>query len=260
MSPAALKAGEATVSREQEAPLLLLPGTLCDADVFGPMLKALGSPQAIVADMSLSADLATLVDQILQDAPPRFWAVGFSLGGIAALKIAICAPERVLGLVLIASTADAIELRSIPARRDDVAWARRGELALVVSERLWPRYVAKAHQNDEALRLQIVKMAERLGADVFARQTELAISRPDQRPHLHQIRAPTLILAGADDEVVSLDRQGETAALLANSELRIISNAGHFLLLESPNEAAHRIVEWRSRHATRSILNNKRFA
>lgn len=52
------------------------------------------------------------------------------------------------------------------------------------------------------------------------------------------IRQPTLILAGDDDPVITTRNQHTLHRVLRNSELRILQNAGHLLLLDSAEISA----------------------
>ena len=53
---------------------------------------------------------------------------------------------------------------------------------------------------------------------------------------LHEITAPTLVMAGREDFVYPPEHQGELAAGIPNAQLRIIERAGHNPQLERPAE------------------------
>src|SRR5690349_18408038 len=82
------------------APLVMLPGTLCDARLFGPLLDVLGLTAA-VPELSGAETAADVAGALLTSLPDRFALCGFSLGAIVALEIAAQAPERVERLALI---------------------------------------------------------------------------------------------------------------------------------------------------------------
>ena len=195
--------------RDAALPLMLLPGTLCDARVFAPMLAVLGDVNAIVGDMHGASTVAELAARLLATAPPRFALLGFSLGGIVALEIAARAPDRVAGLALIDT-----HMRDVPEDRHAARRAVASEAhsaAALVGETLWPCYVAPGRLADEPMRALVMAMAADCPADATILQTELALSRVDSRPRLATLHMPSLVLAGALDGVAPADMQKELA-------------------------------------------------
>ena len=87
-------------------------------------------------------------------------------------------------------------------------------------------------------------MAESLGHAVFAQQTELALSREDYRSRLATVACPALVLAGAQDKVCPPAAQRELAAALRDCTCVMLPGAGHFALLENPDEVAAAVAAW----------------
>ncbi len=227
-------------------PLVLLPGTLCDARVFGPWLDAMaGEPamqgrEVLHADMSGSRSAAALAARMLETMPARFVPLGFSLGAIVALEMALIAPDRIGAMALIAANgcdvpdADHADRRAL-AGIDPVT---------LVGDILWPRSVAPDRQNDSGLRDLIVDMARTSPPDTLAMQTEVALTRSDKRPWLAGMTMPALVMGGALDMIAPSNLQQELAAGLPNATLCIASDAGHFLPLERPDFCARTLAEW----------------
>jgi pimeloyl-ACP methyl ester carboxylesterase len=230
-------------AQRRDAPVLLLPGTLCDARVFAPLAALLPGRDLDVAEMTGASTTSELASAILSAAPGRFVAVGFSLGGIVALEIAAIAPERVVGVALIASSARPDKPGGAEGRRADVAEVRKRGIAPFLLEKLWPRYVGTAARANLALQRLVLDMAESLGPEVFATQTELVISRADSRPRLAALKMPVLALCGEEDALCPPALQHEIAEAVPGATLRIIPGAGHFVLQEAP-QAAQQIVAW----------------
>lgn len=228
--------------RDERLPLLLLPGTLCDASVFAPMLPP-GHP-TVATDLTGYESIGDAVDAVLATAPPRFLALGFSLGGIVALEMAARAPERIAAMVLIATTPRDVPIDQHEARRAQVADGV--DAAALVGETLWARYVHPDRAGDTALREKVIAMARACPPGTARRQTELALSRPDQRQRLAAHRMPVLILSGADDVVVPAATQDELAAGLRGACSERIPGAGHFVLLEKPQACAQALSRWLS--------------
>lgn len=221
-------------------PLLLLPGTLCDARVFAPILP-LDARAVLVADLTRADSVADMATDILSAAPETFVAIGFSLGGIVALEIAARAPDRVAALVLIATNCRDVPETHHAARRAQSSAAPPRDLAGRI---LWPAYVHPDHGNDIALRDTIVAMAEDCPPGTVQRQTEAALSRADNRPRLGALDMPVLVIGGRQDVVATPDMQAELAKGLPNARLEIIDQAGHFVLMEQPEIVAGIIGAW----------------
>jgi 3-oxoadipate enol-lactonase len=69
--------------------------------------------------------------------------------------------------------------------------------------------------------------------------------RPDSTPTLPQIDRPTLILHGADDQLIPASEAEAMHAAIPNSRLQILPDAGHLLNLEQPekfNEAVRQFL------------------
>lgn len=219
-------------------PLLMLPGTLCDARVFAPMLAGMDRP-ILHADITTHDDANALARALLATAPSRFIPVGFSLGAIVALEMAVMAPDRIGAMVLIAANGRDVPTADHPARR---AAAMLDPVALI--DQLWPRSVAPHRLGDARLRALITAMARDASPGTLARQTELALTRQDKRPHAPAMAMPTLILGGAQDQIAPPALQQELAALMPRATLRIAPDAGHFLPLECPDFCARAFAEW----------------
>ncbi|CAN5513403.1 hypothetical protein BH10PSE4_BH10PSE4_35610 [soil metagenome] len=230
-------------------PLLLLPGTLCDARVFAPLIERLDHPDARVVSMTGGDSANALARRILSGAPERFALLGFSLGGIVALEIAALAPERVTGLALIATNPHADQPDNAGHRRAQVEAARSGDLQGLVGQ-LWPRYVASARLDDAVLRGLILDMARAVGPDAFADQAEVAISRADSLSRLPALAVPALVLCGADDVICPPALHRQIAEAAPDATLTILPDAGHFVLLEAPDAAAAAVTEWLARIST----------
>ncbi len=88
--------------------------------------------------------------------------------------------------------------------------------------------------------------------DAFIAGTE-TIERTDLTPLLAEIKAPTLLLAGAEDNMTpfALAQSGVGMSrikdLLPNCRLSVLPKCGHYLVLEQPAEAAKLIVDFLAR-------------
>ena len=216
----------------KDAPLLMLPGTLCDERVFAPVLTALGCDAAILPLRGASS-AAGMAQLVLAGAPERFSLCGFSLGAIVALEIMAQAPERVARLALIGCNPGPMESGRVAARaavaRDDfVAWSCGDADA--------PR--------DTPVRRLLDEMAAAVPEAQYRQQTEMTLHRADSWPRLGDIDVPTLVVCGADDCICPPALSRDIALAIAGSRLALIQNAGHYVLVEKPDAVAHELAAW----------------
>lgn len=226
-------------------PLVLLPGTLCDARVWTPMLKAwpLPHPDTIAPTLTGHRTAHAMAAALLASLPPRFALMGFSLGGIVALEMAAQAPDRVAGLALVASNARPDTPTNRMARRAGLASARV-DMAAHVRQDLWPRYVAPARLQDQSIADCVLQMAIELGCNTYADQVAIAESRTDSRPRLASMTTPLLVVSGDDDVINPPALQEEIVQLVPNARWLRLEAAGHFVPLEAPEALATTACEW----------------
>lgn len=226
-------------------PLVLLPGTLCDERLFAPLLARLSERVTMVLPID-DDDPVVLATTLLNMAPPQFALLGFSLGGLVALEMALLAPDRVAGLALVDSNAR--------ARAGD-APPHPGPPAAAVAA-MWPRATGLAGHDNQVLRALLDAMAEGIGPQTHATQERLACARTDKRDQLSRLTMPALILAGADDLLCPPPMQHELADGLPKATLVLIDGAGHFAPLEAPDQVAGHVAAWLARvdHALSSNI------
>lgn len=225
-------------------PLVLLPGTLCDARVFAPLLDRLPGVAARVPVLEGAETTAAMAEHLLADLPPRFALGGFSLGGIVALELIARAPERVTRLALVDTTARPDPPERATERRNAVARAAELGLERYAGDKLWSLYVTDDGRADTANRALVAAMAVDLGIEAFRRHSEFAIGRADSRPRLSAIAVPTLVLCGAEDRLCPPALHREIATSVPASRLVVVPRAGHFALIERPEIVADAFRGW----------------
>lgn len=137
-------------------PLVLIPGMMCDARMWGALPDTL-APRPIHHALPIGANsIAGIADAILATAPPRFALAGLSMGGIVAMEMLARQPARIERLALL-DTNPRAELPEVQARRaSQIARVRAHGLERVMRDELVPNYLA---QNSDVLADLCVDMA-----------------------------------------------------------------------------------------------------
>lgn len=222
------------------APLVILPGLMCDSRMFGAMMNLLPGASALDGYYGGHDRLDAMAAWALDRLPAKAVLFGHSMGGRIALEIVRQAPERVAGLVL-ADTG--IHPRGEGEQENryrlrDVGRAQ-GFGALVD---LWlPPMVAPANRKPDILD-PLRSMVLDAGQAVFEAQTEALLHRCPVDELLARIDCPALVMTGEHDAWSPPDQHAEIAAAIAGARLRIIEGAGHMAPAEAPRAVADAIL------------------
>lgn len=228
---------------DRALPLVLLPGHMGDARMWGPQVAALSARRTLHLPRDARANaMDEMAAIVLAEAPPRFALAGLSMGGILAMAILRAAPGRVERLALL----DTNPLPEAPAvaaeRAARMGRVAAGELDAVVMTEMKPLYLADPGRTD-ILDLCLA-MARDLGPEAFLRQSRALMDRPDSQAALAAFRGPALVLTGAGDRLCPMDRHALMHRLMPQSRLVVIEGAGHLPPLERPDETTAALVRW----------------
>src|SRR5690242_18332837 len=83
------------------APLLLLPGLMCDQTIWAAQQDAFAALGVVVAGYGAARSFHEMARLALDAAPPRFSLAGHSMGARVALEVFRIAPDRVERLALL---------------------------------------------------------------------------------------------------------------------------------------------------------------
>lgn len=225
-------------------PLVLLPGMMCDARLFGPQIAALSRTVPVMTcPLTAHNTVRALARDVLAAAPARFALAGLSMGGIVAMEVARQAPGRVDRIALLDTNPLAETPDRAAAREPQIAKVRAGRLLEVIRDEMKPNYLAAGTPPPELLET-VIAMAEDLGPDVFIRQSRALQSRPDQQVTLRKLGIPALVLCGAEDKLCPVRVHELMAGLIAESELVVLPGAGHLPTLEVPELVTAALGQW----------------
>ena len=225
-------------------PLVLLPGMMCDARLFGPQIDAFSHDRAIMtAPLNGHDTIEALAKDILDAAPNQFALAGLSMGGIVAMEVIRQAPERITRLALLDTNPKAEAEAVAQNREPQIAKVRTGALRSVMRDEMKPNYLTDGPRMGQILDL-CMAMAETLGPDVFVRQSRALQTRPDQQETLQAVAVPALILCGEDDALCPVHRHELMHDLISGSTLTVIKGAGHLPTLEQPDLTNEALAKW----------------
>jgi pimeloyl-ACP methyl ester carboxylesterase len=225
-------------------PLLLLPGLLCDAALWQHQIKSLKSiADCRVMDTTKHDRIDALAKAVLAEAPPQFALAGLSMGGYVTLEIMRQAPERVLKLCLLDTSARPDTAEQSEKRRLLLAMSKAGQFK-GVTPRLLPLLIHPDRLEDKDLTYIIVTMAERMGRDVFHKQQTAILNRIDSRPFLRDIKCPTQLIVGSQDALTPPEIMREIHDGIAGSRMNVLEHCGHLSALEKPDEVNALMQKW----------------
>jgi pimeloyl-ACP methyl ester carboxylesterase len=208
-------------------------------------LRRVARPAYKLSDMAL--DTVGLMDALGLE---RAHLVGVSMGGMIAQTVAARHPARVRSLTSMMSNTGArfsgqpalrtypILLGSAPADRD--AFVARGL-------RTWATIGSPGFDRDEVELRAMIELAFDRGVSAggTARQLGAIIASGDRRRELRAVQAPTLVLHGEADKLVTPSGGRATAKAIDGARLITIPGMGHDL----PRDAWPQILGAIAQHA-----------
>jgi len=223
--------------------LLLIPGLVCDAAVWGHQLAHLSEVAEVrVPPVTEGESMVEMARIVLDSAPPTFALAGFSMGGYIVLEMLRQAPERITRLALLDTSARADTPQKAEWRRTAIAACERGEFASII-EGMMPVLLHPDRQTGP-LPSFVRAMAERVGVTAFTRRHRAIGMRQDSRDLLRAARQPVRAICGREDGMSTIAEHEEIAALAPNGRFSLIEHCGHMTILEQPQAATALLRDW----------------
>jgi len=191
----------------------------------------------------LSADFVANFMQTLEI--NRATLIGHSIGGFICLSTAINFPEKVDRLVLIDSGGVSKEM---PLRYRLAALPILGEIMVEPTLKAGLRMGIKGtFYNPDLVTDEMVDMtykylrmrgAKRAMLEIIRESTSLRgpVAEAIMTDKLHLIKAPTLVIHGAQDKTVPVDEVENASKLIPKARLAVFEECGHVPHLEKPAE------------------------
>ncbi|MEO0422809.1 MAG: alpha/beta hydrolase [Pseudomonadota bacterium] len=198
--------------------------------------------------VQMAADYADAARWIIEQehiVDERIDIAGASFGGCLAMQFALDHPQLLRRLVLQQCAA-----RGDPAKQDEArgwtAQLERGEYLAFARAVVHQSYPQRARWLNDCLALTtwpaVRVHLHRRCADL-ARSLR-AIDGYDAMERLRTVRTPTLVMAGALDEMVPLALVRETTEQLPHAQLHVFEGAGHSVQVEQTQAYARVLAEF----------------
>ena len=242
------------VAGPQEAPTLLLANSLgATLAMWQPQMRRLTArfrvirfdtrghgrspvpPGPYLID-DLTADAVALLDRL---GVRRTHLCGLSLGGMVAMRLAATAPDRVDRMVLCCTSAR-------PGRPG--TWAERAEAVrsggtASIADTVLARWITPAYATRHPHRVADLRaMLAATPAAGYAACCHV-LEHLDLRPALADVRAPTLVIAGADDLAIPPEHGAAIAAGIPGARLAVVRDAAHLANIEQPDQVTDLILD-----------------
>jgi len=175
-------------------------------------------------------DVRALIDRLGLE---RVVLGGLSMGGYIALAFAQRYPERLQGLILLSTRAEADTPEIRQGRQTTIARVQEGGAEAIVDElgqrilgeRETPAAITRA-VHDWILGAPVDGLIGSLGA---------MATRTDVTPFLSRLTCPTLIMVGTEDQLTPPDAARTMASAIPGAELVEVPGTAHLLTLERPD-------------------------
>ncbi len=205
--------------------------------VIAPDMPGFGESEPFTEVPSMGAYVRSLLSFLDTQNIKQAIFAGCSMGGYILFELWRVAPERVRGLILCdtRAEADAPEMREVRMKTiEQVLQNGPAELA----EAMLPKLVSSSTLEKrpdlmEKLKQFIINNPNQ----GIAHALQALADRPDSSNDLPTINVPVLILVGEDDQLTPPDLAKSMHNKIPGSRLGIIKNAGHLSPLEQPERA-----------------------
>lgn len=195
-----------------------------------------GSPARNLPDdlEDIAQSLLALLDRI---GIAHTHIAGVSIGGMAALRIAGTAPQRVLSVAAICSA----------LRMDETLWRDRERIVTESGTRslahgLLQRWFTPEFQASNP---QIVAEYERMIMECTDRgyaAHSAVLAGLDLSDRLRKVTAPALVVIGAEDPAVPRAHGDEMVRLLADAKLEVFDGVAHMAQIMAPAQLAASLI------------------
>lgn len=180
--------------------------------------------------------LEDMADRVIASLSPseHIIPVGLSMGGYVAMRIADRIPERLAGLVLMNTRAEA-DANPVKLKRAGTVKFIRENGADPFLKMFIPDMCSEASRKNQNLMDFLFSIAAENSAEGISSQVIALQGRTDSETLLSQIAVPTLVVAGDRDMITPKEGMKLMSDKISGSEFHIVENAGHLTPIERPD-------------------------
>jgi len=206
--------------------------------VMAPDLRGCGASPLGTAPVSIvryADDLALLLEALGLNSAV---VCGLSMGGYVALDLVRRRPELVRGLVLMDTRAES-DSEEGRRGRDELAETVRREGVAALVERLASRLLApQTLTGVPRVVAELRRMILRQPLEGVIAALHSMRDRADSSSLLSHIAVPTLVMAGADDQLIPAATARALAEQIPGAQFTLVAGAGHLPPLEQSRATA----------------------
>ncbi|GAC1557639.1 MAG: alpha/beta hydrolase [Ktedonobacteraceae bacterium] len=159
--------------------------------------------------------------------------VGHSLGGAIALTMALEYGNELGGIVLVGTGARLRILPAILADAKNTPEQARQRLSQMAMAPTTVASVSQAVVQEQVTPGPTILYRDLAACDLF-----------DIMQRLYEISIPTLVICGTEDQLTPVKYSSYLHQHISGSTLRVIPNAGHYVMREQPEAVNQAIDEW----------------
>ena len=230
--------------------LVLLHAFPIGANLWEPQIKSIpsgwrlitpdlrgfgGSTELEPPGAASMADYAEDVVELLEELGVKRAVIGgCSMGGYATLALYQSRPDLFDGLILANTRAGADSPESRANRRNMLALVDR-EGPSGVARDMMPKLLGKTtHETKPDAEATIRRLIKQQSPMAIRTAIQRMMHRADSTPLLARVSVPTLVITGAEDEMIPVEESRRIAGGINGATLVIIPGAGHLANLEQP--------------------------
>jgi pimeloyl-ACP methyl ester carboxylesterase len=170
---------------------------------------------------------------VLDEVEGELVLVGASMGGYCALAAARLAPERIRGLALLGSRAEADTPERREGRAATIESIRRGGAAALWAD-MRPKLFPETADEAVVERARSIALEQR--PDDLVAAVEAIRDRADSTDVWASLAVPTLIAVGDSDPFVPVEDARSHAEAARDGAVHVFESCGHLPSLERPDE------------------------
>ena len=226
---------------------------------YAPDLRGYGRSRTSYA-FEMTRHLDDLEELIAQYQIKQSLVLGWSLGGILAMELALRRPDIVKGLILVGTAARPAGSHPPITWQDNLLTGVAG-----VSNLVFPDWKPVRALGQKSLFRYLIRQHTPLAYQYLAKQGAPAYWRTSRHaetalfsairagynriPDVKGLDIPALMLCGECDRHITAESSLETARALPNCEAHCYPNTAHLFPWEIPDQVSADICQWLTTHA-----------